>query len=229
MKDILVITSCSSLAGYSRQYIHQLSSAGIAVYLPDIPSDTPGLNAGFQFASRIQRTRMWANQFSEYKWIFITDAFDVFFYGDRQELLSRLDGVNLLFGAEKNCYPEPHLAPAIVAAYPERGEARYVNGGLSVGTPGAWRVWCDEVEHHSDYSPNMIDQQFLNRRLSEGSHITPIDWRSGLFFCLFGGYPELQFENGKPYVETYGTKPLFIHANGKWDQHEMLNKYEGSL
>jgi hypothetical protein len=91
------------------------------------------------------------------------------------------------------------------------------------------------AERHPAYNPGMLDQQFLNILVAEDQRdvsrapLCLLDDRSTLFFNLYGGCEELEFEKGKPVNTLCGTRPLFIHASGQWPVAETMAKYERSL
>src|SRR5208283_6164984 len=99
---------------------------------------------------------------------------------------------------------------------PDSGPWRYANGGLVCGTPQSFIDWADKAEIHPAFNPAIFDQQFLNERLADGSDLCSIDHRTELFFCLYLGYPELDFEKGIPVNTLHGTHPNFLHRNGAW-------------
>jgi hypothetical protein len=217
----MVITGSSCIKGTMSLYIEQLSRAGIEVFIEDVSQDVGHLDLKF----KVTTIRRLAQKFSNYKRIVFSDAFDVTFYGTRQDLIRKVPTEYVLWAGEKNCYPDPNIAPLI----PHVGPWRFANGGLLASSPQKFLEWADRVEQHPYYKPTMIDQQFHNMMLSIGSDLCIIDHRTELFFCLFCGYDELQFENGIPVNSVYGTHPNFLHANGKWDATEMFSRYQRSL
>jgi len=224
MKDLIVITAASGNYGTLPLYRDQLSRAQIDFYVDDISGKyIPPL--GGNFAMKLESMRRLSQQFSTYQRIVFTDAFDVTFWGDRDSLISKIPLDYVLWGAEKNCYPNHHLAEVI----PNWCPARFANGGLLCGTPQSMLDWCDRAESHPLFHPNILDQQWLNQMLAENSPLVTCDHVSKIFFCLFGGYPELEFERGLPVNALYNTHPHFIHANGKWSADEMWRRYEESI
>jgi len=79
------------------------------------------------------------------------------------------------------------------------------------------------------YVPTALDQWFYNQLLMAGDPLMHIDSSTELFFCLFGGYPELEFERGRMHNTFCNTRPLFLHCNGKWSPAEAFSKYEESM
>jgi len=227
MKDVIVITGVSTQEHpWFLSYRDQLFNAGIDMHVENI-SNVAWLGRGGFISEKVNLFRYFAKLFSQYKFLVMSDGFDVKFFGTKDQLMTRLvrhEGI-VLHAAEKNCYPDPTLAPKIA----EVGPWRFANGGLSMGMPMAYLKWCDEVTNHPRYTPEILDQHFMNILLAERSGIQFIDYLTETFFCLYGGYPELEFHNGKPHNTHHRTDPLFVHANGKWDSIEMIMKYTRSL
>lgn len=222
MKDAIVTMAVSGIQGMMPEYIRRLSGAGITVNVDDLSVVTQFGN-DFSIATKLATLRFTASRFHDYEFIIASDGWDVMFYGDKDDLLSRIPENGVLWAAEKNCWPNESLADQ----FPDRGPWRFLNGGLLAGSPRSILEECNLIESHPQYKPEAIDQGFLNFLLSR-DEIT-IDWETRLFFCLFKGYDELQFENGHPVNTHYGTQPLFIHANGNWSARDMFRRYEASL
>jgi hypothetical protein len=223
--SLIVITAASCEKGTLALYREQLLNAGIPFHVEDISSQhipPLGGNSGIKTQSMIDLS----TRFSDYQKIIFTDAFDMLFFGDKQSVLAKIPSDRVLWGAEKNCYPDQSIASLV----PDRGPARFANGGLLAGTPAAMIDWATRLRERPSYHPNVLDQQYLNLYLAENNDLMcTIDHTSSLFFCLFGGYPELEFERGLPVNRMYDTHPNFCHANGHWSADEMWRKYEASL
>lgn len=224
MTDLIVIMGATEVHGTLPLYREQIFSAGIELKIIDC-SDKPNINGGGNLGYRVALFRKYATEYSERKFIIFSDAFDVTFYGaSAKEIMLRMPREGLLHAAEKNCYPDKAIAERIAG-----GPWRFANGGLVAGSPKAYIEWCDFAESHPLYVPTMLDQQFLNILVAERSPFAKLDTLTRMFFCLYGGYDELQFENGKPVNALYGTRPLFVHANGKWTADEMFDRQKRSL
>jgi hypothetical protein len=211
MKDLLVILSCTSEQGMMAKYRSQLAAAEIDVYVDKIDG-FPNSNGGGTLGHQVQGQRRLARQFEEYGKLIFTDAFDVLFYGTGGDVMEKIPDDHVLLAAERNCYPDPSLAPT----FPGTTAWRYVNGGMMAGTPERILEWLNEIERHPLYDPNGLNQRFFNLVRYSGSSLVPIDERTELFYCLYLEQNELAFENGLPVNTVLGTHPNFIHANGKW-------------
>ena len=224
-KSLLVILGATFVHGTMPTYLEQLAAANIDHKVVDC-SDKPNMNGGGNLGYRVKVFRKLAQDNQNYERLIISDAFDVRLYcANKQQVIDIIPMDGLLHAAEKNCYP----AACSTLPIPDRGPHRYANGGIVAGTPSSFLAWCDEAERHPLYRPGILDQQFLNELVAEQSPLCVIDWKTELFFCLYGGYPELEFERGLPINTMYGTRPSFVHNNGKYSDAEMMAKYHRSL
>jgi hypothetical protein len=221
MKDLLVImcNSTGELRGTMPLYLTQLEEAGIHYHVESIPPPDSTI------AFKLRVIRKVIPEHADYEFHIFTDAFDVQFLGQKEHILKQIPRDGILLAAEKNCHPPECKALKI----PDVGPWMYANGGLWAGTPESILNWCDEIEAHPLYRPDKIDQLLYNELLAEGSELARIDFKTTLFFCLYSGYPELDFASGMPINTRYCTFPSFIHANGCWSSKEMVEKYERSL
>jgi hypothetical protein len=208
VSDVLVImgNSTEELRGTMALYLSQLEAAGVDYHVERIPE--PDSTIG----SKLRLVRKLASQFSAYKFLVFTDAFDVQFFGSKEHVIAQIPLSGVLMGAEKNCHPPECKSLAI----PDAGPWRFANGGLWCGTPKSILEWCDAIEEHPLYRAEKIDQGLYNELLAEGSDLARIDSHTRLFFCLYGGYDELDFASNLPINMRFATWPNFIHANGGW-------------
>jgi len=228
MTDLLVISAATSDSGGTfPQYREQLAAAGVPLHVEhlDPALGPPDATIG----ATLPHIRRLADQFSSYSRLVMTDAFDVSFFGTKEDVIAKIPTDRVLWAAEKNCFTDPHMATPIAARYPERGPHFYANGGVLAGTPQMIYEWTERVERHHLYAPFFINQTFLNILLADGAEFMQVDWQTSLFFCLYSGYPELEFERGFPVNVTWRTHPNFIHASGAWPTAEMWEKHRRSL
>lgn len=219
MKDVVVAMWVSQVCGFMTENVERLSSAGITVHIEPLEGQS------FAIANKMHAIRRMAERFRDYRYMILSDGWDVLFFGTKWELMEHIPEDRVVWAAEKNCWPEEELK----AKVPDRGPWKFANGGLLAGTPKAYLDMCRMIEAHPDYNPDYVDQGFMNRLLAEGADFFAIDTETKLFFCLFLGYEELEFRHGRPYNSLHKTWPLFIHANGRWPVDEMIQKYEASL
>lgn len=222
--DLLVISGATCEHGTLPLYRQQLANAGIEHHVEALNAADVG-GSGGNLAYKVRMLRDWAIRFRHHERLVFTDAFDVTFYGTKEDVIAKVPTDHVLWAAEKNCYPEPQIAHLISGNTPWR----YANGGCLCGSPQSVIDWCNAAEAHRHYNPTGLDQSFYNHLLMDSDPLVRIDSRTELFFCLFLGYQELEFEKGVPVNTLCGTNPNFIHANGKWTPAEAFMKYERSM
>ena len=224
MKDLLVVAGCTCEQGFLAEYRRQLEDADIDFLLyriPQIPNGSCG-NIGMKVENmrRVLREHGFC-----YRKIVFSDAFDVLFYGTKDQVMQAIPDDDVLLAAEKICFPDLYLSSYFEGTTPWR----FVNGGVMAGTPENVSRWLDAVEADPGYHPALIDQQFLNLRLLQGSPLTPIDSTTKLFFCMAKEAGELDFDHGRPLNTLCGTAPCFFHFNGHWDATNFLMRHHLSL
>jgi hypothetical protein len=206
MEDVVVVLGCSQEGlGLMPLYRKQLEAAGIPVYIKILTEFANTLEAQI-----IDQREIIAKL--DCRKIIFTDAFDVLFYGTKDEVLSKIPDDKVLMGAERINWP-PMNPP--VKSFPGNTPWRYSNGGLSAGTPQAFLNWYDVIERHPKYVRWYKDfnQRLFNIMLYERDSSTQLDERTELFYCLPGETDELHFVDGLPVNTIYNTHPNFIHAN----------------
>jgi hypothetical protein len=208
-------------------YLDQLTTAGIETHvetLDHVPAADGGSPGNTAFSIRLHRK--FCNQFAHYERLILSDAWDVTFYGSHEDVIRKIPMDHCLLGAAKEYYPEQGRRHLIV----QGGTLwNHANGGLLSGTPENILKLADTMERHPLYSPTMANQGMHNILLEDEVYARDLDRTTTLFFCLFDGYPELDFENGLPVNTLCKTAPSFIHANGHWPTDEMYAKRERSL
>jgi hypothetical protein len=214
MSDLILITistrePSNPESGFMATYLAQLAAAGIETHVEMI-REFDNMQGGGTLGGKVAMLRKLTLQFQHYGKLVFSDAFDVQFFGAKEDVIAKIPTDSVLMAAEKNCYPEPHLWGAI-----EKPTLwAFVNGGLLCGTPASFIAWLEAIEQHPEYDPNMLDQSWFNRRLAEKSPIVKVDSPTNLFYCLFGEIEELCFRNGLPYNTVTGNSPNFLHSNG---------------
>lgn len=207
MKDLIVVIPYTEVRGMMTTYLRQLEKAEIETSLVKL-LDIPNGNAGGTHGYAISLMRKGCERFADYKAVIFSDAFDVLFYGTKQQVLDKIPQTFVLMAAERNCYPDPLNISGDTPW-------KYVNCGLTAGTPLNILRWLQLQELHPEYDQNGLNQRFFNKRRQEGSELAFIDETTNLFYCLFGECGELEFQNEVPVNTLFGTMPNFIHANGK--------------
>ena len=210
MNDLLVIMPATQEYGLMRQYIGQLEAAGIDYHVAHL-SDIPNANAGGTHDYALDFYKTCARLFGNYKKVIFSDAFDVLFYGTKEEVIAKIPNDYVLCAAERNCYPDQRLAESISGPTPWR----FANGGLTAGTPANFIAWVGEIEKNPHYQPQGLNQAFLNLLLSENSPIVHLDRSTRLFYCMYLDRGEFDWSDGLPFNKLCCTFPNFVHFNGK--------------
>jgi hypothetical protein len=225
MNDLLVIMPCTQEHGLMPEYLRQLREAEIDVHIERLES-IPNGNAGGTHAYALDLYRRCAQRFDNYRKLVFSDAFDVLFYGTKEEVLGKIPFDHVLLAAERNCYPDQFLSSSI----PGKTPWRFANGGLSCGTPESFLKWVEEIEKHPLYAPYGLNQRFYNLLLAMApSPLVQLDETTELFYCMFLEAGELDFKNGFPVNQLCGTRPNFLHFNGKCFHPGVLARREASL
>src|ERR1700677_2559754 len=110
-KSVIVIAGATHREGFLDEYEAQLAKADIPFHLEQLDPLPGGANS-INMKLRIDYFRKMATQFKDYESLYITDAWDVLFFGDKQELIDKAPK-QFLCSAERNCYPEAHLSDKI--------------------------------------------------------------------------------------------------------------------
>jgi hypothetical protein len=208
-KDVIVVAGCTHREGFLDEYEKSLNAAGIDFYLQQLEPLSLGANS-ITMQKRVNYFRGMAEKFYDYEAIFITDAWDVLFFGTKQELIDKAPRT-FLCSAERNCYPESSLAESIHGFTPWR----YANNGMVAANPHYLLNWCSAVEQTPDL--HMLDQGWFNRRRAEDSPLTPLDTTTTLFYVVSAWLEDgsLQVKGGRPWNSRCHTYPNFLHFSGK--------------
>jgi len=207
--SVIVIAGCTHRAGLVDEYERSLRDKDIEFHLEHVDPMPEGANS-ITMHRRINYWRKMAEQFKDYETIFITDAWDVLFFGTKQELLDK-SPKTLLISAERCCYPNYQLADSIQGDTPWR----YANNGMIVSSPEYLLEWIKKAEEISDL--NILDQAWFNHRLSEGRGNIVLDTTTNLFYVVSATLEDgaLRAKNGRPWNSKCDTFPNFLHFSGK--------------
>lgn len=220
--SVIVVAGATHREGFIDEYEAQLAAASIPFHLEQLDPLPSGANS-ISMQRRIDFFRGIASKFSNYDVIYITDAWDVLFFGTKQELIDKAPET-FLCSAERNCYPEADLADKIHGDTPWK----YCNNGMIAAAPSYLLAWCDQAASTPDL--NHLDQGWFNRRRAEGSHLTPLDETTNLFYVMSAWLEDgaLQVKDGRPWNSTCDTFPNFIHFSGKCQDNDFRKMMEES-
>ncbi len=208
LKDLIVACGATHRAGLLDEYQSQLSEADIPLHIEPLDALPLGANS-INMARRIAFIRRVCGRLADYQKIVITDAWDVLFYGTREEVAFKVPDT-LIVSAERNCYPEPGLATLITGETPWK----YCNNGMMAGTPSYLLSWCAQAE--STPHLDILDQAWFNRRRAEGSPLTPLDESTNLFYVVSSTLENGELVKGfeRPLNQLCKTYPCFFHFSG---------------
>lgn len=209
MDEVIVVAGCTHREGFLDEYEASLAKAGIPFHLEQLEPLADGANS-ITMRRRIAYWRKMASKFSDYESLYITDGWDVLFFGSKQELIDKAPDT-ILISAERNCYPEPHLVDKIQGDTPWK----FVNNGCIAARPSFLLAWCDQAEQTPDM--DILDQAWFNRRRAEGSYLVPLDETTELFYVVSAWLEDgsLQVKNGRPWNSKTNQFPAFCHFSGK--------------
>jgi hypothetical protein len=216
MKDLIIcMVSSDNQRGLMPHLLKQLESAGIEYYIKELP-----IASNWHTACTVENTigylREFAEKFEDYERIVKIDAWDMLFYGTKEELISKIPTDKLILAAEKNCYPDKELA----AYMPDGGSPwRFCNGGGLAGTPERFALLADILD---SYEKGWSDQKVYNLMLSQRINPFVLNYPTDLFYCFVMDKGDCMIVTDKynstekrPYNKVMAVFPSFIHFNGK--------------
>lgn len=207
MNDVIVVTHCTHRSGIMDVYERQLANAGIEFYIETIPRRVVSM------ADRIAYLRDMATKFRDYKTIIVTDAWDVLFFGTKQEVLDKPQTV--LISAERNCFPGLEYGYADLTDV-IKGDTpwRYSNPGMIAANPILLLEWLEKAEktEHLDW----VDQAWCNHYLANESGLVVLDTTTSLL-CVVSSHKEegaIQVKDDRLWNSKCDTYPNFFHFAG---------------
>lgn len=142
--------------------------------------------------------------------ILFTDAFDVAYFGTKEEVIKRYFEFNkpIVFGCEKDCHPDPNRASKYAKT---DKEFSYLNSGMFIGTVEALRKCIINY----NYNDTDDDQRYWTTQYLENPGLIALDYENKLFLNT-SGYKEKMFmfdlESSTAYYKS--ASPQFVHVNG---------------
>lgn len=218
--NFLVITAASAPSKLMGKYMAHMEAMNIPyrVYL-----NQNGHNDG-KLGNCVRNWKEYAQEHIGVDRLILTDAWDVLAVNDRKWIEERLAELpaDVVFASERNCWPEPALAQMIQAQSPWK----FANGGMLTASPKSLIRWCDSVVKHQEYAPNEYTQQWLNRRLADGTFPVYLDRGTRLFYCMILENGELKMKDGRLWNSVLDSHPSFVHFNGNWPWGDVLRMLE---
>jgi hypothetical protein len=195
----MVVAGATHRAGLLDDYQRQLEQASVPFHLEMVAPMPAGPNS-MTMRRKAEFVKAMAEKFRDYRTLYITDAWDVLFFGTLEDLIEK--SPRLEFSAERNAYPESNVVG--------QGDTlwRYANAGCMGGTPLNLAMWGGMVDLMDNL--DLLDQAWLNRH----PDMTPLDTRTKLFYTVTTVDLALEVKNGRPWNWTCGTYPNFLHFSG---------------
>jgi hypothetical protein len=211
MNDVIVVTYCTHSSGTLELYKEQLKSSDIPLHIETVPlngtRETFISNVTMRWKVNLCKTIL--PVIKSYKTVFITDAWDVQFFGSKQELLDKSPDC-VTISAERNCWPESDIAGKINGDTPWK----YANSQIAAPVD-CLEDWLNKVEVSSEL--DVMEQTWFNRRLSEGSELVCLDSTTKLFYVVSGWLEDgtVKYKDGRLWNSLCGTVPNFVHCSGE--------------
>jgi hypothetical protein len=149
--------------------------------------------------------------------ILFTDAYDVAYFGTRNEIMMKYDQFStpIVFGGEKYCNPDPHKK----SEYPETtAEFPYLNSGLFIGRVWALRICMQDYEYNDAHD----DQRYWTDKYLHSPEMISIDRDAKLFLNTVDmDMKVFSYENNR--VHYRNQTPALVHVNGP--DKQMINMF----
>lgn len=215
MLEPLAVSLCSERRGYVSVLERQLKREGIEFQV-EIDQD---------FSWR--RRALWAMKKAsdnQDRLLLFLDPWDVVFCGTKSELMHELYQSHITVSGDRNCWPDPQFKTEY---FFKDGDVlspwRYVNVGVIIG-PGSkiseamewgWQRFPIVGDHRTIVSECGSDQRFWTKLYLFGGFNIKIDTECRMCQTAIGyKRGELDYVDGRLVNTVFGTRPLFMHANG---------------
>jgi hypothetical protein len=199
--EVIVVAGATHRAGLLDDYQRQLEQASVPFHLEMVEPMPAGPNS-MTMRRKAEFVRAMAEKFRDYKTIYITDAWDVLFFGTLEDLISK-NPKKPTFSAERNAYPESDIEGIGNTPW------KYCNAGCVVGSPVDLLLWSALVRHLG-INLDILDQAWLNRHLN----MTDLDTETNLFYTVASENEALELKGGRPWNSVCDTYPNFLHFSG---------------
>lgn len=210
MNDLIVVAPATERKYLLDEYEDQLRKAGIDFHIE--PVVLPDGIGSMTMRWRIDYWRRMCDKFRLYYRIVFTDAWDVLFFGSKEELCWKIPP--LLISAERNCWPDESLAVSNTL----RGPWKYPNPGMMCGYPDYIVRWLDHISDEETFDDrlDLMDQLWCNHCAYSTLGVIPLDSRATVFYVVSADKEnmELTIRDGRPYNSRYRTFPSFFHFAG---------------
>lgn len=201
MKDVIVVVHATERKYLMDEYEAQLKEQEIPLHVE--PVELPDGIGSMTMRWRLEYWQRMCRKFSDYDRIVFTDAWDVLFYGPKEQLFWSIPPI--LMSAERNCWPDESLAGNALFC----GPWRFPNPGMLAGYP----LYIERMATYGlmEHGLKIMDQLWCNRN---GGF--PLDSYTTLFYVASADKEDgsLRTAMGVPFNSRYKTFPQFIHFAG---------------
>jgi hypothetical protein len=208
VKDVIVCCYLTHRNGMMDEYDQQLRQAEIdtCFHIVTLPDGINSVTARW----KLEYMQEMCDRLQAYSRIVFTDAWDVLFFGTREDLLTKLPACPVV-SAERNCWPEPEIAEHLISQTPWR----FSNPGLISGGPSELLEWIDDALKTP--SLDLMEQAWMNRRLAARDLPFALDGLTYAFYTVSADQEDgaLQIKDDQIWNSRFDTYPQFFHFSGK--------------
>lgn len=177
------------------------------------PSVQIGHGKGFGY--KIILFRMFLDECCDDEIVMFTDAHDVHVSGTHDDILEsyRMFGSDIVFAAERNCWPVKSLETQYQTHTDSYIKYKYLNSGCFIGRVDSLKKFMDQNFHNvSGASDDQMWYTQLYLKNQTDRKLVRLDVRCEIFQCLHLAMYDID-ENTLTNKVT-GTRPLVWHSNG---------------
>ncbi len=207
MKDVIIVSYLTERRHMIDEYEDQLIHAEIDYHFHPVTlkDGIASVTARWKLDFIVEM----ASTFYDYKRIVFTDAWDVLFFGTKEELIPKIPEIPIV-SAERNCWPENDIENLFTLESPWR----FVNAGMIAGNPQHLYRWAKEALLMREL--DLIEQAWMNRRVAYKDYPICIDSFTSLFYTVSYDREDgsLRMKNGRLWNSRFDTFPQFFHFAG---------------
>jgi hypothetical protein len=154
---------------------------------------------------------------SDYTHVFVVDSHDVCVLGTMNEALSKLSDDDIVFNAEKACWPDQSQE---IRYPPCQYKTRFLNGGVCFARKDVYLDLAKQIRS-SDDDQRVFTKYYLDKTRFKDKVIT-LDTSCKVFQCYsFVESGEFTFTSDTLINAMTNTRPVIIHGNGRTDMSKV--------
>jgi GR25 family glycosyltransferase involved in LPS biosynthesis len=143
--------------------------------------------------------------------VLFVDGFDVIINDTEKELLQKFNDmkVNIVFAAEKNCWPDQSLAKYFESY---GNDNRFLNSGCIIGYVDSLLELIENKIKDTDDDQLFYQKKYLDKKKELNA---VLDYECYIFTCLAGAEREIGYLSNRQFVNGYTNScPSILHGNG---------------